>query len=47
MGDIAAELIHEGQAILHHGGTIDYFIHTTFYVPTETEAYKYAGYDGL
>jgi NAD(P) transhydrogenase len=47
IGDIAAELIHEGQAVLHHGGTIDYFIHSTPNVPTHTEAYKYAAYDGL
>jgi NAD(P) transhydrogenase len=47
IGDIAAELIHEGQAVLHHGGTLDYFIHSTSNVPTHTEAYKYAAYDGL
>lgn len=27
--------------------TIDYFIETTFNVPTLCEAYKYAAYDGL
>jgi NAD(P) transhydrogenase len=47
IGDIAAELIHEGQAVLHHGGTIDYFIHSTPNVPTHAEAYKYAAYDAL
>ena len=47
LGGSAAELIHQGQAVLHFGGTIDYFIHTTFNVPTESEAYKYAAYDGL
>jgi NAD(P) transhydrogenase len=47
IGDIAAEMIHEGQAVLHHGGTIDYFIHSTSNVPTHAEAYKYAAYDGL
>ena len=47
MGDDASELIHIGQAVLHVGGTIDYFIHPTFNVPTLSEAYKYAGYDGL
>ena len=45
--DDAAELIHIGQAVLHAGGTIDYFIHSTFNVPTLSEAYKYAAYDGL
>jgi NAD(P) transhydrogenase len=47
LGDLAAELVHQGQAALHHGGAIDYFIHTTFNVPTESDAYKYAAYDGL
>jgi NAD(P) transhydrogenase len=47
LGDQAAELIHLGQAALHFGATIDYFIHTTFNVPTQSEAYKYAAYDGL
>ena len=47
LGNSAAELIHLGQAVLHFGGTIDYFIHTTFAVPTESEAFKYAAYDGL
>jgi NAD(P) transhydrogenase len=47
LGGSAAELIHQGQAVLYFGGTIDYFIHTTFNVPTESEAYKYAAYDGL
>lgn len=46
-GASAAELIHLGQAVLHFEGTIDYFIDTTFAVPTETEAFKYAAYDGL
>ena len=47
LGDLAAELIHQGQAVLNHSGTIDYFIHSTFNVPTASEAYKYAAYDGL
>jgi NAD(P) transhydrogenase len=47
LGDLAAELVHQGQAVLTYGGTIDYFIHSTFNVPTEGEAYKYAAYDGL
>jgi NAD(P) transhydrogenase len=47
LGDHAAELVHQGQALLKYGGTIDYFIHSTFNVPTESEAYKYAAYDGL
>jgi len=47
IGASAGELIHLGQAVLHFGGTIDYFIHTTFAVPTESEAFKYAAYGGL
>ncbi|HEV8597603.1 MAG TPA: Si-specific NAD(P)(+) transhydrogenase [Candidatus Dormibacteraeota bacterium] len=47
LGDLAAELVHQGQAVLNYGGTIDYFIHSTFNVPTASEAYKYAAYDGL
>jgi NAD(P) transhydrogenase len=47
LGDHAAELVHLGQAVLNSGGSIDYFIHSTFNVPTESEAYKYAAYDGL
>jgi NAD(P) transhydrogenase len=47
LGDAATELVHQGQAVMHFGGTIEYFIHTTFNVPTVSEAYKYAAYDGL
>jgi NAD(P) transhydrogenase len=47
LGDHAAELVHQGQAVLNYGGTIDYFIHSTFNAPTVSEAYKYAAYDGL
>jgi NAD(P) transhydrogenase len=47
LGDQATELVHQGQAVLNYGGTIDYFIHSTFNVPTASEAYKYAAYDGL
>jgi NAD(P) transhydrogenase len=47
MGDTASELVHLPQAVLHTGGTIDRFIHTTFNVPTYAEAFKYAAYDGL
>jgi NAD(P) transhydrogenase len=47
VGELASELIHIGQLVLHEGGTIDRFIDTTFAVPTRSEAYKYAAYDGL
>ncbi|MGH9273965.1 MAG: Si-specific NAD(P)(+) transhydrogenase [Acidimicrobiales bacterium] len=47
LGEAATELVHLGQAVIHFGGTIEYFIHSTFNVPTMHEAYKYAAYDGL
>ena len=47
VGETATELIHQGQAVIHFRGKIDYFIHSTFNVPTVSEAYKYAAYDGL
>ncbi len=47
LGEMASELIHVGQACLHFGGTIEYFIEEVFNHPTLAEAYKYAAYDGL
>ena len=47
LGEGATELVHQGQAVIHFGGTIEYFINSTFNVPTMSEAYKYAAYDGL
>jgi NAD(P) transhydrogenase len=47
LGESATELVHQGQAVIHFGGTIEYFISSTFNVPTMSEAYKYAAYDGL
>ncbi|MEY2475972.1 MAG: transhydrogenase [Actinomycetota bacterium] len=47
LGESATELVHQGQAVISLGGTLDWFIHSTFNVPTLSEAYKYAAYDGL
>lgn len=47
IGEDAGELVHQGQAVLRHGGDIRYFIDTTFNLPTRSDAYKYAAYDGL
>ncbi len=47
IGEGATELVHQGQAVMHFGGTLDYFIHATFDVPTLSDAYKYAAYDCL
>ena len=47
LGETAAEMVHVGQAVMQHNGTIDYFVHNAFNVPTWAEAYKYAAFDGL
>ena len=47
LGDHATELIHQAHAVMHFGGTLDFFIEATFNTPTESEAFKYAAYDGL
>ena len=47
VGEIAGELIHVGQAAISCNERIDTFIHRTFNVPTFSETYKYAAYDGL
>jgi len=47
VGELASELVHIGQFAMHEGSTIERFIDATFAVPTRTEAFKYAAYDGL
>ncbi len=47
VGDAATELVHIGQMVIQFGGTIEHFVHSAFNVPTLSEAYKYAAYDGL
>ena len=47
LGEAATELVHLGQSVIHFGGTIEHFVSSTFNVPTMSEAYKYAAYDGL
>ncbi len=47
LSEDASELVHVGQAVIQYGGTIDHFIESTFAVPTLSDAYKYAAYDGL
>lgn len=47
IGDKATELIHIGQAVMTHGGTLDYFLDTVFNHPTLSEAYKVAALDGF
>jgi NAD(P) transhydrogenase len=47
VGELAAELIHQGQGAIGAGEPIDTFIDRTFNIPTFSETYKYAAYDGL
>lgn len=47
IGEMAAEIVHLGQAVLQNGGGLDYFIQAPFNVPTWTDAFKYAAFDGL
>ena len=47
IGESATEIIHIGQAVMAHGGTLDYFRDTVFNYPTMAECYKVAALDGL
>jgi NAD(P) transhydrogenase len=47
IGEGATELIHIGQAVLTHGGTVDFFVHNVFNYPTLAECYRTAALDGL
>jgi NAD(P) transhydrogenase len=47
IGDRATELIHIGQAHMHHGATADDLIDTVYNFPTLSECYKYAAYASL
>ncbi len=47
LGERASELIHIGQAVMSHGGTLDYFKDVVFNYPTLTDAYKQAALNGL
>jgi NAD(P) transhydrogenase len=47
IGEGASELVHIGQAVLAHKGTIDYFVNTVFNYPTLAECYKTAAFDGI
>ncbi|MBK8127759.1 MAG: Si-specific NAD(P)(+) transhydrogenase [bacterium] len=45
IGTGATELIHIGQAVIAHNGTIDYLINAVFNYPTLAECYKVAALD--
>jgi NAD(P) transhydrogenase len=47
IGEGASELVHIGQAVLAHRGTIDYFVNAVFNYPTLAECYKTAAFDGV
>jgi NAD(P) transhydrogenase len=47
LGEQATELVHIGQAVIDHNGTVEYFRDTVFNYPTLAEAYKVAALDGL
>ena len=47
LGQSATELIHIGQAVIDHGGTINYLRDVVFNYPTLAEAYKGAALNGL
>jgi len=47
LGDGANELVHQAQAVIRLGGSLHYFVDACYNVPTVSESYKYAAYDGL
>ena len=47
IGPNATELVHIGQAVLDHDGSVAYFRDAVFNYPTLAEAYKVAALDGL
>jgi len=47
LGEGASELIHIGQAVMAHDGTVEYFINSVFNYPTLAECYKTAAFDGI
>jgi len=47
LGEGASDLIHIGQAVMAHKGTIDYFVDTLFNYPTLAKCYKTAAFDSL
>jgi NAD(P) transhydrogenase len=46
LGQSATELIHIGQALIDHAGTVDYLRDAVFNYPTLAQAYKVAALDG-
>jgi NAD(P) transhydrogenase len=47
LGQSATELVHIGQMLIDHEGSVEYFRDAVFNYPTLAEAYKVAALDGL
>jgi len=47
IGEQASDLIHLGQCVMQHGGTIEYFLKNVLNYPSYGEAYRMAAFDGL
>ena len=47
LGENATELVHIGQAVIDHDGSVEYLRDTVFNYPTLAEAYKKAAHNGL
>jgi NAD(P) transhydrogenase len=47
IGEGATELVHIGQAVMAHGGKLDYFVDNVFNYPTLAECYKVAALAAL
>ncbi len=47
VGEGAEEIVHLGQACMHFGGTLEYFVRAVFNLPTLSAVYKAAAYDAL
>ncbi|MFN8187586.1 MAG: Si-specific NAD(P)(+) transhydrogenase [Gaiellales bacterium] len=46
-GTGATEVVHIGQAVMDHGGTIEYLVESVFNYPTLAEGYKVAALDAM
>jgi NAD(P) transhydrogenase len=46
-GEGASELLHIGQAVIAHRGSVEYFADSVFNYPTLAECYKAAAFNGL
>ncbi len=47
LGPSATDIVHIGQAVLDHDGSVEYFRDAVFNFPTFAEAYKVAAHNGL